>query len=164
MWVVGGIFAAIGLVMMAAAARQLAIDPMPETVPVAFLAFGWASFSMAVSIAIGAMSSRSVLRSERTDTESGTVTLHQRSPDGIRPSFTLTGPGATAEGEAVIRVQTRAPALFLGAACVALFCTSIALVLHARVSLIGAGIALLICFYMANWAKNAWPRAGQDPA
>lgn len=149
-WLGGGLFGAIGIVLIGVSAQALLAGARHATMPVALLAFGWASLSMAVSIVLATTSRGSRVIDERVAARRGTVTLQRRSR--------LTGPGVEAGGQAIVRVGSRAPAVFLACASVALAVTAVALVVNARASVIGAGFAIGLACYMANWARLAWPR------
>lgn len=153
-WLGGGLFGAIGIVLIGVSAHKLMAGALHATMPVALLAFGWASLSMAVSIVLATTSRRSRVIDERVAARRGTVTLQRRSR--------LTGPGVEASGQTVVRVGNRAPAIFLACASAALAATVVALAVNARASVIGAGFALGLACYMANWARHAWPRDTGD--
>jgi hypothetical protein len=161
-WVVAGVLILIGVGMLLGSAYVLLTSHGRQTGPVGILAFGWAALAMAASIIAAAASSRSRVLSDQSDARRGTVTIERPSLDNTRPAQSLTGPGVEVSGETTLRVGSRVPAIILGLASALLLVAMAALFVEGRATPVGAGIGLAICFFMANWTRNAWPRPKAD--
>lgn len=157
-WVMAGVFGVIGLGLLAGFAYSLSSSTDRLTGPMVLLAFGWASLAMATSIVAAASLSSSRVVSAKSNVRHGVVTVEHSSLNGRQPAGSLTGPGAEATGEVTMRLGSRIPAFVLGLACLMLLVITVVLFVIGRATAYGAGLSLLMCFYMACWTKNALPR------
>lgn len=162
MIMVGGMFAVV-VVGLTLIARQLYWhEHRPATGLTIVIAFDWAFAAMVISMILVSITSGRGRRTGRV--RRGRVTVELQQQDSPRRTTPLTGPGVEMSGSADIKVGSRLPALFLFAAAAGLAAFVIWFHLQGRSSWIGSGVSLVLASYVANWARNAWPRPdGREP-
>jgi len=148
--------AVVGIVALLFVRHLYLTELRPSTVLIVAIAFAWAFLAMIISVILVAATSGRVRST--ASSRAGQVNVEmQDAAKPLRQVSRLSGPGVEMAASVDIGITSRLPSLFLYSASLGLGVFVIWFHLEGQSTFIGSGSALMLSFYISNWARNAWP-------